>query len=108
MHAASDTDPADTRSQDKSVTEIDAPSGAVAGDGTATCPPAYPIKGNASSMNYHAPGRASYDGTVPEWCFATEEDALDAGYRAPGDSHTHRSWKQEEQARQGRGHQPRG
>jgi hypothetical protein len=57
--------------------------GAVQGDGTRTCPAGYPIKGNASSMIYHVPGTNSYDNTVPEWCFATEGDAQQAGYRAP-------------------------
>jgi hypothetical protein len=57
--------------------------GAVRGDGTNACPADFPIKGNANSKIYHIPGRASYDGTVPEWCFATEEDAVNAGYRAP-------------------------
>jgi hypothetical protein len=57
--------------------------GAVRGDGTKVCPEDYPIKGNAGSMIYHAPGRASYEGTIAEWCFATEQDAISAGFRAP-------------------------
>jgi hypothetical protein len=57
--------------------------GAIRGDGGNTCPADFPIKGNANSKIYHTPGRASYDGTIPEWCFATEEDAVNAGYRAP-------------------------
>ncbi len=57
--------------------------GAVRGDGTNTCPVDFPIKGNANSKIYHTPGRDSYENTVPEWCFATEEDAVNAGYRAP-------------------------
>lgn len=57
--------------------------GAVRGDGTNACPADYPIKGNATSKIYHIPGRASYDATIPEWCFATEDDAVNAGYRAP-------------------------
>jgi hypothetical protein len=61
----------------------DVPAGAVRGDGTNVCPDGYPVKGNASSMIYHAPGRASYDATVPEFCFATEQDAENAGFRAP-------------------------
>lgn len=59
------------------------PAGAVAGDGTATCPPDHPIKGNADSLIYHRPGQASYDRTIPELCFASEEAATAAGYRAP-------------------------
>ncbi len=59
------------------------PAGAVAGDGSATCPPDHPIKGNAGSMIYHLPGQPSYDRTVAEFCFASEQDAEAAGYRAP-------------------------
>lgn len=57
--------------------------GAVPGDGSRSCPAEYPIKGNAGSMIYHSPGRSSYDATIAEWCFATEEDAVKAGFRAP-------------------------
>jgi trigger factor len=57
------------------------PRGAVRGTGGAECVEGYPIKGNASSMIYHAPGSSSYDRTVPEMCFASEEDAVAAGYR---------------------------
>jgi len=59
------------------------PDGAVAGDGTAVCPPSHPIKGNASSMIYHEPGRASYERTVAEFCFASAAEAEAAGFRAP-------------------------
>ncbi len=58
------------------------PAGSVAGTGDATCPDDFPIKGNASSMIYHLPGQSSYDNTIPEICFAAEEDATAAGYRA--------------------------
>ena len=54
----------------------------VKGDGSATCPDAHPIKGNASSRIYHLPGEPSYTKTIPEICFATEEDAQAAGFRA--------------------------
>jgi hypothetical protein len=54
----------------------------VAGDGTRDCPEGYPIKGNASSMIYHMPGQSAYEVTEPEFCFATEEAATSAGYRA--------------------------
>ena len=47
-----------------------------------SCPPSYPIKGNGDSGIYHAPGGAYYDVTNPEECFATEADAVAAGYRA--------------------------
>jgi hypothetical protein len=57
------------------------PNGAVRGDGTANCPVDHPIKGNANSRIYHLPGQSSYEQTVPEYCFATEEDARAAGFR---------------------------
>lgn len=59
------------------------PPGAVAGDGTATCPADFPIKGNASSMIFHQPGQSSYERTIAEFCFASEEAAVAAGYRPP-------------------------
>jgi hypothetical protein len=57
--------------------------GAVRGDGTANAPDGYPIKGNGSSMIYHTPEMPSYQATKPEWCFATVEDAEQAGFRPP-------------------------
>jgi hypothetical protein len=48
-----------------------------------SCPPGYPIKGNANSHIYHMPGQASYERTIPEICFATEEAAAEMGYRPP-------------------------
>ncbi len=69
---------------EKAETEetTDLPSGAIAGTGEAECPEGYPIKGNASSNIYHLPGQSSYDKTIPEICFASEDDATAAGYRA--------------------------
>jgi len=29
------------------------------------------------------PGRASYEATIPEWCFESEDAATAAGFRAP-------------------------
>lgn len=55
--------------------------GWVRGDGGNACPESHPIKGNATSRIYHRPGESSYDATIPELCFATEEDAAAAGYR---------------------------
>ncbi|HET8522332.1 MAG TPA: hypothetical protein VFL82_03805, partial [Thermomicrobiales bacterium] len=55
--------------------------GLVEGNGTHDCPDGFPIKGNASSRIYHLPGESTYEVTVPEVCFATEEDAAAAGYR---------------------------
>jgi trigger factor len=62
--------------------EIFLPEGAVAGTGEADCPEGYPIKGNASSKIYHVAGQSSYDQTIPEICFANEDAASAAGYRA--------------------------
>jgi trigger factor len=62
--------------------EITTPAGGVLGTGESDCVEGYPIKGNASSMIYHIPGQSSYERTIPEMCFATEEDAVAAGYRA--------------------------
>jgi hypothetical protein len=48
------------------------------------CPPSHPIKGNRTSAGeliYHVPGGASYAQTEAEECFATEDDAVRAGYR---------------------------
>ena len=61
--------------------ERDVPLGAVAGDGTAICPPGFPVKGNAQSRIYHEPGQVSYPPTVAEFCFASAEAAEAAGFR---------------------------
>ena len=66
-----------TRDSDAAV-----PMGAIAGDGTANCPPDFPIKGNRQSRIYHRPGQSSYASTVAEFCFASEEAAEAAGFRA--------------------------
>jgi len=68
------------------VVTDDAPAGLAAGnwvegDGTPSCPDDFPIKGNANSRIYHLPGESSYERTIAELCFATEEDAAAAGYR---------------------------
>lgn len=59
------------------------PAGAVRGDGTAVCPPDFPVKGNAQSKIYHTPESRAYGATVAEFCFASAEAAQAAGYRAP-------------------------
>jgi micrococcal nuclease len=47
------------------------------------CPPSHPIKGNRGAERiYHKPGSPSYAMTDPEECFASEADAVAAGYRA--------------------------
>ena len=61
--------------------EREAPLGAVAGDGTAICPPGFPVKGNVQSRIYHEPGQVSYAPTVAEFCFASAEAAEAAGFR---------------------------
>jgi hypothetical protein len=55
--------------------------GSVKGDGTANCPEGFPVKGNEDSMIFHAQSDALYEQTIPEYCFATIEDAIAAGYR---------------------------
>jgi len=45
------------------------------------CPVNKPIKGNAQSGIYHLPTGQYYNQTRPERCFATESEAIDAGYR---------------------------
>lgn len=50
------------------------------------CPDETPIAGNQGSRGwiYHVPGGPFYDRTVPEACYATEEEARLAGYRPAG------------------------
>ena len=45
------------------------------------CPPGYPIKGNTKSGIYHVPGGRFYERTVPDRCYANEDDATADGYR---------------------------
>jgi hypothetical protein len=59
------------------------PGGAIRGDGTTQCPPAFPVKGNAQSKIYHTPASRVYGQTIAELCFATTEAAEAAGFRAP-------------------------
>ena len=61
--------------------EREVPLGAIAGDGTVTCPPGFPVKGNGQSRIYHEPGQVSYAPTVAEFCFASAEAAEAAGFR---------------------------
>jgi hypothetical protein len=56
------------------------PPGAIRGDGSRDCPPAYPIKGNQSTMIYHEPGTPTYLSTIPELCFSSGDAARAAGY----------------------------
>ncbi len=62
------------------------PNAGVAPESKTTCPESAPIKGNQTKKAwiYHAPGESSsYGATHPERCFATADEALRAGYRAP-------------------------
>jgi small subunit ribosomal protein S6 len=56
------------------------PAGAVRPDADGVCPADNPIKGNLTSMYYHAPGTRFYDRTIPEYCFDTVESAEAAGF----------------------------
>jgi hypothetical protein len=47
-----------------------------------SCPPEFPIKGNASSGIYHTPGKQFYNKTKAEACFARPSDAQAAGFKA--------------------------
>jgi len=61
----------------------DVPKGAVRGDGTVTCPPGFPVKGNAQSMIYHTTESRVYGQTIAEICFSSPDAAEMAGYRSP-------------------------
>lgn len=65
------------------VATAEVPAGAVPGDGTAICPPDFPVKGNAQSKIYHTRESRTYEQTIPEFCFASAEAAEAAGFRAP-------------------------
>ena len=58
------------------------PPGAIRGDGSRDCPPAYPVKGSQTAMTYQAPGAPAYEATVPELCFSNAESAEAAGFAA--------------------------
>jgi hypothetical protein len=48
------------------------------------CPADFPVKGNVNDEGeriHYEPGWRFYDRTNPERCFATPEDAEDAGFR---------------------------
>ncbi len=60
------------------------PAGAVRGDGTTHAPEGYPVKAIAASMIYLLPRYPAWASATADICFATEDDAIAAGYRAPG------------------------
>lgn len=55
----------------------------VPGDGTQDIPEDFPIKGNASSKIFHPKESPSYDNTVAEIYFSSNEAAESYGYRLP-------------------------
>jgi large subunit ribosomal protein L17 len=79
--AAAEEAGADTADAQQAGQIAAVPAGAVLGDGTANCPPAYPIKGNRQSRIYHRPGQVSYSSTIAEYCFDSAEAAELAGFR---------------------------
>lgn len=79
--AAAEEADADTAEAEHVGRDASAPTGAVAGDGTVSCPPDFPIKGNRQSRIFHRPGQVSYPSTVAEFCFDTVEAAEAAGFR---------------------------
>jgi hypothetical protein len=74
---------ADTPSASITPSLEDVPAGAVRGDGSAACPPGYPVKGNAQSKIFHTTESPVYEATIPEFCFGSVEAAEVAGFRAP-------------------------
>ena len=58
------------------------PPGAVRGDGSRDCPPAYPIKASQAEMRFLEPGAPAYDATIPQLCFSSVESAQAAGLSA--------------------------
>jgi hypothetical protein len=57
------------------------PEDAVLATGAPDCPPDYPIKGNLPSRIFHRPDQPTYERTIPELCFGSEETAGLAGFR---------------------------
>ena len=57
------------------------PDDAILATGAPDCPPDYPIKGNLPSRIYHLPDQPTYERTIPEICFGSEQTAMLAGFR---------------------------
>lgn len=53
----------------------------IAGDGSDTCPPEFPVKANGRSGIYHWPGALAYSQTRPTLCFRDADSADRAGFR---------------------------
>ena len=50
------------------------------------CPPGYPIKGRGGAQGerwYYLPHSTGYDAVLPELCFASIDEAHEAGYGPP-------------------------
>lgn len=77
------TEPVAPVASEPAATEPDAsePVGSWVEPVDGVCPITHPIKGNAGSGIFHVPGGMSYDRTIPERCYATEDDAIADGYR---------------------------
>jgi hypothetical protein len=75
--------PADTPGTPAPMAATNIPEGAIRGDGTATCPPGFPVKANTQSMIYHTMQSRVYKQTIAELCFSSPEAAETAGYRPP-------------------------
>jgi hypothetical protein len=58
------------------------PPGAIRGDGSRECPPAYPVKASQTARQYHAPGVSGFETMVAELCFSSVEAAEAAGFAA--------------------------
>lgn len=61
--------------------ETEPPLGAIAGDGTAICPPDFPVKGVVARNVYHGPGQPGYPAALADFCFASTEAAEAAGFQ---------------------------
>jgi hypothetical protein len=51
------------------------------GDGSDTCPAAFPVKANHRSGIYHLPGDLAYERTIPTYCYQAATAAERDGYR---------------------------
>jgi hypothetical protein len=80
---AAPSSPAVTPESPAPTRATDVPEGAIRGDGTVSCPPGFPVKGNAQSMIYHTAESRVYGQTIAELCFSSPEAAEKAGYRSP-------------------------
>ncbi len=72
---------ADTSTSTGTGTDTDTAGGRWVSPVDGACPSGYPIKANEQSKIFHVPGGLSYERTVPERCYAREDDAEADGYR---------------------------